>query len=208
MGSLIRLMRPTGIILFVVLFVFGCASHPQLPPGTAAPVDSEYKYIIGPGDVLEIFVWGYSELNATVPVRPDGKMTTRLVEDLVASGKTPSELARILENEYESFVFQPAVSVTVSNFVGSANQQVKVVGGGTAPRTVPYRNDMTLLDAMIETGGIGPNSAGNRSVLVRKEEGESKTYGVRLNDLLNKADISANVKLLPGDIIMIPQSLF
>ena len=141
-------------------------------------------------------------------MRPDGKLTTRLIEDLQASGKTPSDLGRELEEKYKEFVYQPAVTVTVSDFVGNANQQVKVVGGGPAPRTVPYKKNMTLLDVMIETGGIGENADGNRSVLVRKEGEKSKSYGVRLDDLLTNADISANVVMRPGDIVMIPESWF
>jgi len=152
----------------------------------ASQQEAAYQYVIGPGDTLDVFVWGYKDLSVTIPVRPDGKITTRLVEDMVASGKT----------------------VTVNKFIGVPSQQVKVVGGGAKPRTVPYVNGMTVLDVMIEVGGLKKFSSGNKAVLVRTVNGERKSYRVRLHDLLKKGDIKANGYVQPGDIIIIPESWF
>jgi len=167
-----------------------------------------YDYVIGPGDTLDIFVWGYSDLSVSLPVRPDGRITTRLVEDLPASGKTPTELAREIESAYEQFVRNPKVTVSVSEFVGSPEQQIKVVGGGAEPQTVPYRNRMTLLDLMIEIGGLAEFASGNRATLVRELQGKRTTQRVRLSDLLDKGDISANQLLMPGDVLIVPQTWF
>lgn len=193
----------------ILLIVSGCALSPYgAVPREEGGDGQPYDYIIGPGDNLDIFVWGYEDLSVSLPVRPDGRITTRLVEDMVASGKTPTELARDIEVQYKNFVKNPTVTVTVDEFVGSPDQQIKVVGGGAVPQTVPYKNDMTLLDLMIDIGGLSEFSSGNRSVLVRHLGGNRKSYNVRLNDLLKKGDISANVALIPGDILIIPESWF
>lgn len=198
----------TAIITLTLLA--GCTSTaPQRSAGAAADSDSDaYQYVIGPGDTLDIFVWGYKDLSVSIPVRPDGKITTRLIEDMPASGKTPTQLARDIEVQYRSFVKNPTVTVTVNEFIGSPSQQVKVVGGGAQPKTVPYRNSMTLLDVMIEVGGLGQFSSGNKAVLVRQVNGKRKQYRVRLHDLLKKGDIGANRTVLPGDILIIPESWF
>ena len=178
---------------------------------SSAPADQDavnYQYVIGPGDTLDVFVWGYEDLSVTIPVRPDGKITTRLVEDMIASGKTPTRLARELEEQYQVYVKNPTVTVTVNDFIGVPSQQVKVVGGGAQPRTVPYVNGMTVLDVMIEVGGLNKFSSGNKAVLVRTVEGERRSYRVRLHDLLKKGDIKANGYVQPGDIIIIPESWF
>lgn len=174
----------------------------------ASQQEAAYQYVIGPGDTLDVFVWGYKDLSVTIPVRPDGKITTRLVEDMVASGKTPTQLARELESKYEVYVKNPTVTVTVNKFIGVPSQQVKVVGGGAKPRTVPYVNGMTVLDVMIEVGGLKKFSSGNKAVLVRTIQGERKSFRVRLHDLLKKGDIKANGYVQPGDIIIIPESWF
>ncbi len=170
--------------------------------------DTGYKYIIGPGDTLDIFVWGYKDLSVTVPVRPDGKITTRLIEDMQASGKTPTDLARDIETKYVTYVKNPTVTVTVNKFVGSPSQQIKVVGGGAQPKTVPYRNSMTVLDVMIEVGGLSKFSSGNKAVLVRSVNGKQQSYKIKLHSLLKKGDITANRPVQPGDIIIIPESWF
>jgi len=170
--------------------------------------DSGYQYIIGPGDSLDIFVWGYKDLSATVPVRPDGKITTRLIEDMQASGRTPTDLARDIESKYVAFVKNPTVTVTVDEFEGNPTQQIKVVGGGAAPKTVPFRNSMTLLDVMIEVGGLSEFSNGNKAVLVREVNGKQQSFKVRLDSLLERGDITANRPVQPGDIIIIPESWF
>jgi len=187
----------------------GCVGSPySAVPEELRSGDQTYQYIIGPGDNLDIFVWGYDDLSVSLPVRPDGKITTRLVEDMPASGKTPTELARDIEEEYRLFVKNPTVTVTVEQFVGSPSQQIKVVGAGTQPQTVPFKNNMSLLDLMIEVGGLGEFSSGNKAVLVRTIKGERSTYNVRLHDLLRNGDMSANVSLFPGDIVIIPESWF
>jgi polysaccharide export outer membrane protein len=157
---------------------------------------------------MEIFVWGNAELSTTAIVRPDVKMTTRLVEDLRASGKTPTELARDIEAAYADYVRQPVVSVIVNGFSGVPEQQVRVVGEATSPAGIPYRQHMTLLDLMIAVGGITEFAAGNKAVLVRMHEGRQESFSLRLDDLLKDGDISANLALMPGDIVIVPESWF
>ncbi len=209
-------MKNRFVLIAVMVFtaLAGCTTTApqrgeQAGTRAAAASDSDaYQYVIGPGDTLDIFVWGYKDLSVSIPVRPDGKITTRLIEDMPASGKTPTQLARDIEVQYKSFVKNPTVTVTVDEFVGSPSQQIKVVGGGAEPKTVPYRNSMTLLDVMIEVGGLGKFSSGNKAVLVRQTNGQRKQYKVRLHDLLKKGDIGANRAVLPGDILIIPESWF
>lgn len=210
----------TTLTLFLTIaFLSACASQSAPdsarleesagnPQSTAPAEVPDYKYVIGPGDNLDIFVWGYEDLSLTVPVRPDGKITTRLVEDMLASGKTPTQLARELETKYQVYVKNPTVTVTVNKFIGVPSQQVKVVGGGANPQTVPYVNGMTVLDVMIEIGGLKKFSSGNKAVLVRNVNGARQSYRVRLHDLLNKGDIGANREVKPGDILIIPESWF
>lgn len=212
--STMKLKHTITAFLFVT-FISGCATQAERSPsgsedasGTTTLPAPDYKYVIGPGDTLDIFVWGYENLSLTVPVRPDGKITTRLVEDMLASGKTPTLLARELELKYQVYVKNPTVTVTVNKFIGVPSQQIKVVGGGANPRTVPYVNGMTVLDVMIEIGGLKKFSSGNKAVLVRTVNGERNSYRVRLHDLLNKGDISANRDVNPGDILIIPESWF
>ncbi len=177
-----------------------------VPAATAQ--EGGYQYVIGPGDTLDIFVWGYEDLSVQVPVRPDGRITTRLIEDMQASGKTPTELARDIEKKYVTYVKNPTVTITVDQFVGDPSQQIKVVGGGSEPKTVPYRNNMTVLDVMIEVGGLSKFSSGNKARLVRTENGQQRSYRVRLQSLLKGGDIKANRPVQPGDIIIIPESWF
>jgi len=190
-----------------VLALVGCGTTPA-PLTTSEIDDPDYNYVIGPGDTMEIFVWGNEELTTVSVVRPDGKFTTRLVEDLQASGRTPSELARDIEKAYGEYVRQPVVSVIVNGFVGIPQQQVRVVGEAAEPRGVPYTKHMTLLDLMISVGGMTEFAAGNKSVLVRTESGQQRSYGLRLDDLLKNGDISANVDLAPGDIVIISEAWF
>ena len=187
----------------------GCASnaYPPVPEGQKDQV-VDYNYIVGPGDTMEIFVWGNEELSTTGVVRPDGKFTTRLVEDLQASGKTSTELARDIEKAYSEYVRQPVVSVIVNGFVGVPEQTVRVVGEAAEPTRVPYSRHMSLLDVMIAVGGMTEFAAGNKSVLVRLEDGQQKSYGLRLDDLLKDGDISANMAMMPGDIVIISESWF
>ena len=202
-----KLFQASLTVALAAMVLTACGGAPQIPPGERFEA-LDYNYVIGPGDRLEIFVWGNQELSSSSVVRPDGKFTTRLVEDLPASGKTPTELARAIEEAYAQYVRQPVVSVIVNGFVGVPEQQVRVVGEATQPRGVPFRQHMSLLDLMIAVGGMTEFAAGNKSVLVRMENGVQKSYGLRLDDLLRDGDISANLALKPGDIIIIAESWF
>jgi polysaccharide export outer membrane protein len=173
------------------------------PPALATP-----DYLIGAGDSLNIFVWRNAELSASVTVRPDGKITTPLIEDVPASGKTPTQLARDMEKELEVYVRNPVVTVMVNGFVGPYNQQVRVVGQAAHPQSLQYKDQMSLLDLMIAVGGLTEFADGNGSKVVRVVDGQWQEFGVRIDDLINGADISANTYLLPGDIVIIPESWF
>jgi len=178
---------------------------PAAPGATPAAVDS--TYIIGPGDVLQVFVWRQPDLSVSVPVRPDGKISTPLVEDIVAVGKTPSELAREMERVLSEYVRSPQVNVIVSTPV-STFSQVKVIGQVTKAGALPYREGITALDAVLAVGGLAPFAAGNRSRIVRTENGKSREIKIRLDDLVNKGDMSQNLALKPGDVLVIPESRF
>jgi len=166
------------------------------------------NYRIGPGDVLDIFVWRNPEISTQVPVRPDGKISTPLVEDMIAVGKTPSELARDMEEILATFIRAPSVNVIVTQFQGTFAEQIRVVGQAANPQAIPYREGMTILDLMIAVGGLGEFAAGNRAKLVRKVDGVTKEYRVRLSDLLDKGEIKYNVEIKPGDVLIIPESFF
>jgi polysaccharide export outer membrane protein len=196
------------LVFGLAVLLAACGSNKPRVPAEQRFNEPDYNYVIGPGDTMEIFVWGNEELTTNSIVRPDGKFTTRLVEDLPASGKTPTELARAIEEAYSEYVRQPVVSVIVNGFVGVPEQQVRVVGEATEPKGVPYRQHMTLLDLMIAVGGMTEFAAGNKSVLVRTVNGVQKSYGLRLDDLLRDGDISANLVLMPGDIVIISESWF
>jgi polysaccharide export outer membrane protein len=203
----------TRILLFAalaaVIALGGCAKA-KFPPLPEATYQLRYaqKYKIGPGDSVQIFVWRYPEVSTTVPVRPDGYISAPLLEDVPAAGKTPTELARDLEEALAVFLRDPLVTVIVQGFVGVFPEQIRVLGEATQPRALQYRDGMTLLDLMIDVGGITEFADGNRAVLVRFEDGEKKNYTVRLWDLIEDADLSANVDMRPGDILLIPESWF
>lgn len=197
----------------IILLASGCAMKSRAyPPVPAAQrdlsVQEGYFYKIAPGDVVNIFVWSLPELSGSVPVRPDGMLTTPLIEDMPASGKTPSQLARDLEKQFVTYVRSPIVTVVVNGFVGLPTQQVRIVGEAAKPAAVPFHKDMTLLDLIIQVGGLTEFASGNKSVLVRYSEGKQHEYSVRLDDLIRNGDISANVSLLPGDILIIPEAWF
>jgi polysaccharide biosynthesis/export protein len=197
--------RLIALLSLISLVLAGCTSGHPNAPATAATAD--FRYIIGPGDNLSVNVWRNPELSGVIPVRPDGRITTPLVEDIVAAGKTPSQLARELEGALRRFVQDPVVTVVVQNFGGVTSEQVRVVGQATRPAAMPYRQNMTLLDVMISVGGLTEFAAGNRAVLVRAMEG-NKSYSLRLRDLLKRGDVTANIQILPGDVIIIPESWF
>jgi polysaccharide export outer membrane protein len=167
----------------------------------------DYSYIIGPGDVLNIIVSRNPDLSMSVPVRPDGKISTPLVDELVAQGKNSIELAREIEKQLSKYVRDPVVTVVVTNVVGSYSEQVRVVGEAAKPQFLPYKQKMTLLDVMIAVGGLTDFAAGNRATILRTSEG-NKQYSVRIKDLIKGGDNSANVEMRPGDIVIIPQSFF
>lgn len=175
----------------------------QEPPQTASP-----EYLIGPGDSLQVFVWGQPDLSVTVPVRPDGRVSTPLIEDLEAVGKTPTQLGREMEQILSEYIRSPEVNVIVQEFVGTFGNQIRVLGQAAQPRAVPYRDKMTLLDVMIEVGGLTRFAAGNRSRVVRMVDGESQEYRVRVDDLLNRGKIKENILMAPGDVVIIPEAIF
>ena len=167
-------------------------------------------YLIGPLDTLNVFVWRNQEVTTTVTVRPDGRISVPLIEDMPATGKTPTQLARDIEGTLSKYIRNPIVKVIVSGFTGPFAQQVRVVGEATQPQAIPYRANMTLLDVMISVGGLTEYAAGNRSTLVRYDTANQKQeeYRVRISDLIRDGDVSANVKINPGDVIIIPESFF
>lgn len=201
-----RLFRAAGLI--AVLVVAGCHNAPPLPPAPPASALPSNEYIIGPGDKLTIFVWRNPELSISVDVRPDGRLSIPLVEDVVAIGKTPTQLARELEQRLSKYIKEPVVTVIAQGFVGPFSEQVRVIGEAAEPRALPYRTDMTVLDAMIEVGGLTRYAAGNDSVIVRTANGKQFTYAVHLDSLIRDGDVSSNVALQPGDILIIPERLF
>jgi polysaccharide export outer membrane protein len=166
------------------------------------------EYAIGPGDGLQIFVWDHPELSTGVAVRPDGKISTPLVEDLVAAGKTPTALARDIEVVLGEYVRSPVVTVIMQGFVGDRDQQIRVVGQAVSPAAIQYQQGMTVLDVLIQVGGLSEFAAGNRARIVRKQGPEEVSIRVRLGDLINKGDTSQNVAMRPGDVLIIPQSFF
>ena len=197
------------------LALSGCAgagSGPQLPPASFVAMQEGpgEDYIIGPLDELTIFVWRNPELGAKVQVRPDGRITTPLITDMPAVGKTPKMLADDITLQLSQYIQDPLVSVIVNKFAGTYSQQVRVIGATGKPASLPYRANMTLLDAMIAVGGLSEYAAGNRAKLIRfdKGTGTQKEYSLRLGDLLKKGDSRANVMLMPGDVIIIPESQF
>jgi polysaccharide biosynthesis/export protein len=197
----------TVLAVLATLALASCGSfgsHPAAPATVDAP---DLRYKIGALDTLNIVVWRNAELSATVTVRPDGRISTPLVEDLIAANRTPAELARDVEKVLSKFIRDPVVTVVVSGFQGTFSEQIRIVGEAARPQAVPYRQNMTILDVMIQAGGLTDFADGNAAVLVRGSQ-KSEQYSVRLKDLLKRGDISANVAVMPGDIIIIPQSWF
>ncbi len=179
-----------------------------MPPAPLASELPTAEYLIGPGDVLSIFVWRNPELTVELPVRPDGRISLPLVEDLVAIGKTPAALAKEIEQKLKKYVETPIVTVMARAFTGPFTQQVRVIGEAVLPKALPYRANMTVLDAMIEVGGLNKYAAGNRATLVRLVNSSREVYSVHLDSLIKEGKIDDNVALLPGDILIIPQRYF
>ena len=199
-----HLARMLTFAVTVALAACGSVSYPPAPVSAATP---EYRYLIGPLDTVNIIVWRNPELSLSVPVRPDGFISTPLVEDLPAIGRNPTDLARDLEKALSKYSRDPVVTVVVTAFVGAASEQIRIVGEATRPQAIPYRQNMTLLDVMIQVGGLTDFADGNGAVLVRGKE-KGKQYSVRIKDLIKRGDISANVDVRPGDVLIIPQGWF
>jgi polysaccharide export outer membrane protein len=204
-----------GIRSFVLVFaviaqalLVGACSNREAAPAMVETPEVPPMYQIGAGDSMTIFVWRNAELTTSVTVRPDGRISVPLIDDLYAEGKTPSELAREIETKLADYVQDPLVTVTVGGFVGTFPQQVRIVGEAAQPQAIPYRANMTALDVLIQAGGLTEFADGNNTTLVRMEEGTSKEYRVRLDDLLEDGDISANLPMLPGDILIVPETFF
>lgn len=190
----------------VAAVLAGCAFN-RYPAAPVSAETADYSYKIGPLDSVNIIVWRNPELSTTVPVRPDGKISTALVTDMQAAGLTPQELALALQNAMTKYIRDPVVSVVVTTFQGPSSEQIRIIGEATRPQAIPYRQGMTLLDVMIQVGGLTDFADGNGAVLVRGKEG-GKQYSVRLKDLLKRGDISANVDVRPGDVLIVPQGWF
>jgi polysaccharide export outer membrane protein len=184
----------------------GCGT--TYPPLADSESAGETPYLIGPGDTLNVAVWRNPDLSVTVPVRPDGKISTPLVEDLQASGQTTAQLARNIEKVLAKYIQNPVVTVIVTSFVGPYGQQVRVIGEVAKPQALPYREKMTLLDVMIAVGGLTEFADGNKASILRSVGGKTRQFGVRLTDLVKGGDMSANVVMRPGDVLVIPQSFF
>ena len=200
-------MRWLAVLAVSMLMIGGCASTSHQSQVDDSQVQ-RHDYLIGPGDNLNIIVWHNPEVSLTVPVRPDGKISTPLVEDLPASGKTATQLARDIESSLTKFIQQPVVTVMVTGFVGSYSEQIRVIGQAAKPQALPYRQEMSLLDVLIAVGGMTEFASGNKASIIRTIDGKQRKLSVRLNDLIKDGDISANIWMRPGDILVIPESFF
>ncbi|MCS5709145.1 polysaccharide export protein [Candidatus Berkiella cookevillensis] len=201
-------MRLFIIIALCFIALLGC--HSSLPLLEKVPINAlpDTQYHIGPGDSIQISVWKNPEFSLSVLVRPDGKISIPLIEDIAAAHKTPTQLAHDLEQALSHYLKDPIVTVMVSNFVGTYEDNIRVVGEASQPQAIPYRSGMTILDVMIIVGGLTDFADGNRATLVRKQNNVEKSYRARLDDLLREGDIKANALVLPGDVLIIPEAFF
>jgi polysaccharide biosynthesis/export protein len=208
-----KYMKTLGFLTWVMLFgtlsafLIEAGQAQTAAPAAPNPTPASADYLIGPGDTLQVFVWRNPDLTVTVPVRPDGKISTPLVEDMVAVGKTPSVLARDIEKALAVYVKSPQVNVIVT-VPASAFSQVKVIGQVLHPQALPYRSGMTVLDAVLAVGGLGQFAAGNRAHLVRSVDGRSQEFKVKLEALVNDGDMKQNLALQPGDVLVVPETHF
>lgn len=194
-------------IAMATTLLASCSSYSTTGPAPATVSAAPQRYRIAPNDTLNVLVWRNPELSGTVVVRPDGFVSTPMVDDLKVAGRSPGEVARDIEKALARYIRDPVVSVTVPEFVADVSEQVRIVGEAAKPQSVPYRPNMTVLDAMLQAGGMTEFADGNKATLIRSSEGD-KRYSVRLKDLLQRGDISANVPVLPGDIIVVPSGWF
>jgi len=194
------------VTVLAVVAIMGCTSSPY-PPAPQIAATPDYLYKIGPLDSVNVVVWRNPELTQSVPVRPDGKITAPLIEDLPALGKDPTTLARDIEKALSKYIRDPVVTVIVTSFNGPYPEQIRVVGEAQKPQALPYRQGMTVLDVMIAVGGLTDFADGNKASILRTSEG-GQQYNVRLRDLVKRGDVSANVDVKPGDILLVPQSWF
>ena len=201
-SSLSHLMRV--VVIGLAILVAACTTYPPAPREAAT---SDFQYVIGPLDTVNIIVWRNPELSMVVPVRPDGKVTTPLADDIPALGKTPTALAKDIEQALGKYIRDPVVTVVVTTFVGPTSAQIRVVGEAARPQILAFRKGMSLLDVMIAVGGLTDFADGNKASIYRADEG-GKSYSVRLQDLVKRGDVTANVDMRPGDILIIPQSWF
>jgi len=213
MGNLITAVRFASVLgaLAAVLMLTGCAWQKEARlelPRASGDAQHSTRYRIAPGDSVQIFVWRNPEVSTSVPVRPDGLLSAPLLEEIPAAGKTPAELARDLEAELATYLRDPLVTVIVNGFVGTFREQIRVVGEAAQARSLLYRDSMTLLDVMIQTGGLTEFADGNNAILVRLVDGSQEEYRIRLDDLIRDGDITANVDMRPGDIIIVPEAWF
>lgn len=205
--TLSRALQRLGALAAVALLTACGTAGSGLPAAPTAVASDDYNYIIGAGDNLNIIVWRNPELSLSVPVRPDGKLSAPLVDELVVQGKTSTQVARDIEKKLSTYVRDPVVTVIVTGFVGPYSEQIRVVGEAAKPQFLPFKQKMTLLDVMIAVGGLTDFANGNGATILRSAEG-NKQYAVRLKDLIKRGDVSANVEMRPGDILIIPQSFF
>lgn len=202
------------LIAGAIVLLGGCAAPSATTSGTAAPspaapqAQAGTEYQIGPGDVLEIFVWRNNDVSTSVPVRPDGKISTPLVEDMQAAGKTPTILARDIEVVLQEYIKNPSVTVIVKSFVGAFSEQIRVIGQAAQPRALSYRQNLTLLDVLIEVGGLGPYAAPKRAKVVRRIDGKLVEIKVRPDLLIDRGDLRYNLQMRPGDVLIIPEARF
>jgi polysaccharide export outer membrane protein len=203
------MLRRFAVLVLGTLVLAACSGSSSLSSGPAGRPDARADdYLIGPGDSLQIFVWDHPDLSSNVQVRPDGRLSTPLVEDLAAAGRTPTQLARDIEGVLGQYVRSPVVTVIVQGFVGETAQQIRVVGQAVQPQALQYRQGMTVLDVMIAVGGLSEFAAGNRARIVRRTSEGDAEIRVRLDDLMNGGRLDQNAVMLPGDVLIIPESFF
>ncbi len=212
MRLILRRLACTGFLIASAPVVAPAADGPQPERAAAAPVApagaaSDPQYIIGPGDQLQVFVWRNDDLSVTVPVKPDGRITTPLVEDMQASGKTAAQLARDIEKVLAQYIRTPQVNIIVTAPL-SLYSAVKVVGQVKSPQSIPYREGLTVLDAVLTGGGLTDFAAGNRAKIIRRENGRTTEVKVRIKDMVEHGDLRTNVPLRPGDTLIVPESRF